>query len=536
MDTDVLIVGAGPVGLTLAFDLGRRGVRCTLVEKKSSPHMWPKMERCNPRSMEIFRRLGLSDRIRAAGMPAWMPLDVFIVLSLVEPPLVHLPYPSVQEAKERIRACHDGTMPLEPNQLISQYTLEPLLKAAVEAQPLVTVRYGCEFLSLAQDGRSVTAEVLEDGHRSKITAQYLVGCDGGTSSVRKQLGIKLAGEGNILQLRQALFHCEELFERIPIGKGRHYHVADTNATQLVMQDSTRHFTLHSVAEKDEDMAAIFERTIAMPIKYEMLYVGEWRQNLLLAEKYREGRVLLAGDAVHLVIPTGGLGMNTGVGDAFDLGWKLAGTIQGWGGQGLLDSYEIERRPVAANNIAAVRHASAGRRQWRSLCTPEIRDETPAGAALRQRVATIASSEQRKTHEMKGAEIGYHYSGSPLVASEQGDEPFYDFIEYKPSTSPGARLPHIWLPDGRAVHDCIGDGYTLLLLGNSTADGEPLADAFNSIGAPFSTIDLAGDEARSIYGYDLILVRPDLHVVWRANELPSNPKDLAAIATGHKLHS
>jgi hypothetical protein len=270
----------------------------------------------------------------------------------------------------------------------------------------------------------------------------------------------------------------------------------------------------------------------MPVKYEMLYVGEWRQNLLLADRYRNGRVLLAGDAVHLVIPTGGLGMNTGVGDAFDLGWKLAGTLQGWGGPGLLDSYEIERRRVGENNIAASRFASGGRRKWRSLCTPELRDNTPAGAELRARVAAVAELEQRKTHEMVGAELGYHYSGSPLVASEAGDQPPYDFIEYKPSTAPGARLPHAWLPDGHAAHDCIGDGYTLLRLGGCNADGGAVADAFGAFGAPFATVDLPGEEARTIYRRDLVLVRPDLHVVWRGNALPENSEALAASATGH----
>jgi 2-polyprenyl-6-methoxyphenol hydroxylase-like FAD-dependent oxidoreductase len=531
MDTDVLIVGAGPVGLTLAIDLGRRGVRCTLIEQKTAPHMWPKMERCNARSMEIYRRLGLAEQIRAAGLPASVPMDVFIVTSLVEPPLLHLPYPSVEQAKQQIAETNDGTLPLEPYQLISQYTLEPLLKSVAETLPSVTVRYGCEFLSFTQDERSVTAEVSEAGRMSAIAAQYLVGCDGGTSAIRKQLGFRLDGEGNILQLRQALYRCDELFERIAIGKGRHYHVADNQATQLIMQDSTRHFTLHSVVEKDEDMAAMFERTVAMPVQYEMLYVGEWRQNLLVADRFQDGRVLLAGDAVHLMIPTGGLGMNTGVGDAIDLGWKLAGTLQGWGGPGLLAAYEAERRPVGERNVGASRFASLGRRKWRSEWRPEITDHTPAGAAARAHLAAVADIEQRKTNEMIGAELGYHYAGSPLVVAEP-DAPPYDYIDYTSSTFPGVRLPHAWLPDGSAVQDRIGDGYTLLRLGGSTADPSPLAQAFAARGAPFAALDLAGKAVRDIYGYDLVLVRPDLHVVWRGNRPPDSPAALAAIATGN----
>ena len=187
----------------------------------------------------------------------------------------------------------------------------------------------------------------------ELTAQYLVGCDGGASVVRRQLGIKLSGEANLLQLRQALYRCDDLFDRIPIGKGRHYHVADAHNSFLIVQDSTRHFTLHAVVDSDDDMKTMFEQVVAMPVEYEMLYVGQWKQNLLLADSYAQNRIFLAGDAVHLVIPTGGLGMNSGVGDAIDLSWKLAATLQGWGGPGLLASYEIERRQIGDRNVACL---------------------------------------------------------------------------------------------------------------------------------------------------------------------------------------
>jgi 2-polyprenyl-6-methoxyphenol hydroxylase-like FAD-dependent oxidoreductase len=532
MDTDVLIVGAGPVGLTLAVELGRRGVRAMLIEQKPAPAKLPKMERCNARTMEIYRRMGLAERIRAAGLPAQCPMDVFIVTSLVDPPLLHLPYPSVEQAKREIAARNDGTLPLEPYQLISQYTLEPLLKSVAEALPSLSVRFGHEFISFAQNADAVSAQVQAGGKTSTVTAKYLIGCDGGTSAIRRQLGIQLDGEGNILQLRQALFHCAELFARIPIGKGRHYHVADAQSTQLIMQDDTRHFTLHSVVETDADMATMFEKTVAMPVQYEMLSVGEWRQNLLIADRYAEGRVFLAGDAVHLVIPTGGLGMNTGVGDAVDLGWKLAGTLQGWGGPGLLASYEAERLPVGARNVAASRYASLGRRKWRSQWKPEIRDKTPAGEAARAHLAAIADVEQRKTNEMIGAELGYRYAGSPIMWPEPGEPPKDDFIDYRPTTWPGTRLPHAWLDDGGAMQDRIGDGYTLLRLGGSRADGAGLKRAFAALGAPYAELDVPDRTAREIYGRDLILLRPDLHVVWRGNAPPDDPARLAATATGH----
>ncbi|MBV9971530.1 MAG: FAD-dependent monooxygenase, partial [Xanthobacteraceae bacterium] len=511
--TDVLIVGAGPVGLTLAVDLGMRGVPCTLVEQKEAPQFLPKMERCNARTMEIFRRMGLADRIRAAGLPADCPMDVFIVTSILEPPLLHLPYPSVTAAKREIAASTGASMPLEPYQLISQYTLEPLLKAVAETLPSVTVRYGTEFLEFTEHPDHVTAKLRDAAGTTDLSARYLAGCDGGASTVRKQLGIGLTGEGNLLELRQGLYRCDGLFERIPIGKGRHYHVADSRHTFLIVQDSTRHFTLHGVVEQDSDMVALFKETIAIPLPFETIHIGRWRQNLLVADSYGTDRVFLAGDAAHLVIPTGGLGMNTGCGDAIDLSWKLAATIAGWGGPNLLRSYAIERRQVGERNVAAARFASQGRRKWRSMWRPNIRDDTPEGAETRTALARVADVEQRKTNEMLGAELGYRYVDSPLIAAEPGEGPPHEYMEYVPSTWPGVRLPHVWLTDGTAVQDRIGygNGYTLLRFAGS-ADLTPLDKAFAALGAPYAVLDLGDERARDIYGHDLILVRPDLHIV------------------------
>jgi len=371
-----------------------------------------------------------------------------------------------------------------------------------------------------------------DAPQETIRAAYLAGCDGGSSTVRKQLGITLQGEGNIRKLRQALFRCDDLYERIPMGKGRHYHIADGPLFPfLILQDSARHWTLHAAASSDAEMAQIFKKSLAMPIAFEMLSVNEWTQHLLCAERYGEGRVFVAGDAAHLVIPTGGLGMNTGVGDAVDLSWKLAATLEGWGGPQLLASYEAERRPIGLRNVKASRAAMTGRLGWRAAYHSNIRDNTPDGAATRERMAALFDTEQRKVTEILGIEAGYRYGDSPIVWREPGEGPDPDNPAYVPTTWPGARLPHVWLSDGAALHDRLGSGYTLLRLGGTHSDTSGLERSFQELHAPLEVLDIVGERPRDIYQFDLLLIRPDLHVVWRGNHLRQDASKIARVSTG-----
>lgn len=536
MNASVIVVGAGPVGLALAINLGRAGIKTILLERNPEPQFLPKMERCNARSMEMFRRIGLSKKIRDAGLRADCPMDVFIVEDLTKPALLEEKHPSIQTFQQKIRECRDLSMPLEPYQLISQYTLEPLLKAEAEALQSVEVLFGHELIEFSQsdDGVSVRFED-SDGQPKTLMAAYLVGCDGGSSPIRKQLGIKLRGEGGILELQQALFYCEELFERLPHGngpgQGRHYHRADADHTFLIMQDSTKHWSLHATVPDAEAMKRKFEEIVGFPVDYELLSCAPWRQNLLLADRYREGRVFLAGDSVHLVIPTGGLGMNTGVGDAFDLAWKLIGTLKGWGGPELLDSYEIERRQIGDRNVGASRYANVGRQKWRSIATDEIFDGTDAGELIKRQLIQVADSEQRKGNRMIGAELGYRYVDSPCIDNIPGG-PEHRVGKYNPNVWPGSRLPHCWLDDGSALQDQLPETYVLLSLGKKSLDTSKLRQSYEKIGAPVTEVRIESDRLRDLYGFDFLVLRPDMHVVWRGNDAPQNPQEIASISTGH----
>ena len=529
---DVIVVGAGPVGFTLAIDLGRRGVRCLLLERDPSTKPYPKMDRSNARTMEVYRRIGIADEVRAAGFPPEAPMDVFVVTRLCDPPISRFPYPSVAQYRDQIRTCLDASMPLEPYQLVAQNDLEPVLRRAAERTPGVTVNFGRELVSFVQTSDEVVATTrTADGETSEACASYLVGADGGASTVRKQLGFALEGQGGIADLTQVILRSDELFDRIPIGAGRHYHFADHRIDRLVAQGNRRQFSLHTSLPPETDFGVLLTELAGFDFSFTIDHVIPWRLHLLVAERYREGRVLLAGDAVHLVIPTGGLGMNTGVGDAIDLSWKLAATLKGWAGPQLLDSYEIERRPVALRNREASAWASAGQPMWRSLLRSGVQWDTAEGEELKEQIREAAKVGLVRQYEMSGPELGYSYAGSPVVAAEAGNVAEWDLVRYVPHARPGVRVPHLWLADGTALQDVTGNDYTLLDLSGSAESGH-LERAFASIGAPLSVVRREEPHAAEVLGRSVLLLRPDLHIGWSGSELPPDADALAATVTGH----
>lgn len=290
--------------------------------------------------------------------------------------------------------------------------------SVAEGLSTVDVRFGWRVESLAQTDDGVTLEVVDpDGDVRHVSADWVVGADGGASTVRKALGIELRGDSNLGQQRQSLFYSDTLFDRIRAGKGKHYHVADEQIWGIVVQDDCKHFSMHVAADATDDEAELLRRVIGdNSVDFELISASNWTMRLMVADRYRDGRVFLAGDSAHLVIPTGGLGMNTGIGDAIDIAWKLEHVVKGFAPAALLDTYELERRAIGKRNVGASKFAFQGRTTWRRWRTPALSDDTDEGRA-RAELVEVAETEQRKSNSLLGIEAGYRYRDSPIVIDD-----------------------------------------------------------------------------------------------------------------------
>ncbi|MFN0305378.1 MAG: FAD-dependent monooxygenase [Burkholderiales bacterium] len=526
-DIPVLIVGAGPVGLVLAKELSHHGIRSTLIERNLDTTRWPKMDITNCRSMELLRRLGLEDGLRQVGVPARFSFDVIFSTGLAGREFARWAMPSVDAMRERIRAHNDGTMPCVPYQRCSQEVFEAWMKRLCEDDPLIDVRSGWRFDTLVQDDAGVTAEVMDTttNERRALRARYLVGCDGATSAVRKALDIPLQGRPVPRIARQVHFKSRDL--ALLHAHGQFWHIFFAAAGTLISQDEVDTWTVQRYYPPDSDPSGIpSEEVVASALGCSIaidrvLVTSVWQGNLLVADRYRAGRVFLAGDSAHQNIPTGGYGMNTGVGDAVDIGWKLAATLHGWGGPALLASYEVERRPVAVRNVArSDRHAGV-HVAWRSQMDRALLEaDTPEGAAHRASINAIIQTE-RGENEDHGIELGYRYDGSPVIAGETGDAPAWQSRTYVPTTWPGGRPPSVILEDGSFLFDRFGRGFTLLDFTGDPAASQ-LVNAAAARGVPLERVVIRDPHAHRLYERNLVLIRPDQHVAWRGDRVPDNP--------------
>ena len=520
INVPVVIAGGGPVGLTLACELAARGVRCTVVERNHTTTQHPKMDITNSRSMELFRRLGLAARLRAAAVPEDHPFDVSWVTTMAGSELHRFRYPSVAEARILIRGRNDGSQPVEPPMRVSQIEIEPVLKRAAEAASGVTVRFGTSFEELEQDADGVTV-LIRDAHTGlteRVRCLYLVGCDGGGSLVRQCLDIGLSGESRVMPRFMTHFRSDArpLLQRW----GRAWHYQSPLGT-LIAQNDHDLWTLHSRAPDDSALttvepSALLREFLGADIEHRVLVANRWSPHLLVADAYRQGRVLIAGDAAHQYIPTGGYGMNTGIGDACDLGWKLAAVLHRFAGPALLESYEAERRPVGLRNREGSRTHNLVRRRIAQLYQEAgIYRGTGSDAAVTDRLAQEISLIGNAENESTGIELGYAYSNSPAICADGREDAPDEPGHYVPSTVPGVRLPNVYLPDGTPLHDHLGRWFTLLAFGTSPSPA--IAAAAARRGLPLTVHRFDDPQLAAVYGQQQLLIRPDQHISWRGQE-------------------
>jgi len=515
--TQVVIAGGGPVGMTLAHDLAARGIRCLLAERNLTTTSHPKMDITNARTMELFRRAGLEDALRRVAVPEDHCFDVSWITRFTETELHRFRYPSVAESRAAYRARNDGTDPAEPAMRVSQVEIESVLRRAIEAHPLVEVRFGLEFEGVEQDAQGVTVTLRrrEDQGVETVRCGYLVGCDGGGSRVRTLLDVRLAGQARIMPRFMTHFRSDarELLQRW----GRAWHYQSAYGT-LIAQNDRDVWTLHTrvppgVAVDSVDPRALVTQFVGRDIPMQVLVANPWSPHLLVADSYRRGRVLMAGDAAHQYIPTGGYGMNTGVADAFDLGWKLAAVLHGWGGSALLDSYEVERRPVGIRNCDTSRRHNNVRVEIAGLYSPAIHGQDAEGDRLRALASASIAKLGNAENESLGIEMGFRYTGSPILPVGPEEDADFDPLRYIPRTDPGTRLPNVFLADGKPLHDLLGLWFTALVF--EEGSGRALQQAAEELCIPLKVVTVPLQWA-CLYGAPALLVRPDVYVAWRGS--------------------
>ena len=559
--SQVAIVGGGPVGLVLALFLDFHGVKSTIFNTEPEARWHPKGNGQNARTMELYRRLGFSDEVRRLGLPADHPFDQGYFTRLSSHEIYRFPMPSRDERIAMRRQMPVTDQLPEPMFHVNQMYVERYLLERVRKLPSVDVRFGWQVDWFTQDETAVHLHARRtDGTDEAIwTAAYAVACDGGRSFIRKTLGIAYEGD---VQKKDAYWAGQffSIYMRIPdlypkfVGHRRawmYWAVNPDPHTRGVL------FALNGVDEfmmlikpeggrTDVDTAEVADwvkRSIGADIPVEILGYHPWSAGqALVAERYKAGRIMIAGDAAHLFTPTGGFGMNTGIDDSSNLAWKLAAVLQGWGGSRLLDSYEAERKPIGYRNTGASRKYAS--RMHDAVVPEDVELDGPAGGAAREAASNL--SYVRKNHFVRpedqdavGVQIGGRYDGSPIIIAD-GEPPPDQFPEtydeYVPSGLPGGRAPHVWLDDirgmGSSLFDKLGRGFTLLRFNSRAADTTTLERAAAGRGIPLSILDVTLPEARELYGRDLALVRPDQYIAWRGDQLPNDLDALLACVTGH----
>jgi len=529
--TPVLIVGAGPIGLVMAMELGWRGIACTIIDQGDGSVDLPRGAMVSVRTMEYCRRWGITDRVAAAGFPPDYRLDMVYCTSLAGHLLERDPYPSMRERQHPPQSPEKRTWCPQP-------MFDPMLAREVARLGDVTMHYHCRLEGFEQSADAVLARTVDvrTGERGEIAARYLVGCDGAASFVREAAGIGQDGDflGYSINI---FFRCPGLLGAHDKGQAERYLFVGRTGTwgniTVVDGHSTWRLTVIGGAGKFDlaafDPAEHVRRALGRDdVPFELIAVKPWRRSETLARQFRQGRVLLAGDAAHTMSPTGGFGMNTGCIDAMNLGWKLEAVLAGWGGDHLLDSYEAEQGPVVRRNARA---STSNYDLWvgvRAICGA-ILDDDAEGERVRHEVGRRLKESLREEWECLGVMLGYRYDDSPICIADGSPAPPDPVSDYVPSARPGARAPHAWLPDGRSTLDLFGRGFTLLTFGGG--DAEAILDEARAQGVPMRLEPIESPEIAALYERRLVLVRPDGHVAWRGDAAPADVGSMLRIVRG-----
>jgi 2-polyprenyl-6-methoxyphenol hydroxylase-like FAD-dependent oxidoreductase len=539
----VLIAGAGPVGLTLAADLAWRGVRSLVVDPQVEVHPHPRAISIGVRSMEHFRRLGLDQRTIDAGVPRSRPLDVVYVTRLLGQEIFRFRIPSIDAlARDRdalARAIPETAASPYYKTWTAQAPLERMLRAHNASLPEVRMSFGWRIDKFEERADAVEAQLIEDatGRIESVSARHLAGCDGANSAVRAGLGIRLEGRGTLGDARGIYFRSAALDARLRADPAVMYWVLAPGCGGAIYTinggDAWVYNRYPSQGEPIDagDPVDLVRNAIGEALDIEILSVQNWLPRQLVAERYGSRRVFLAGDACHLFVPTGGFGMNTGIGDAADLAWKIAAVEEGGGGGRLLASYDAERRPVGRfNTLEAADNYERSGELFRVPASIEADDA--AGDAARAAVAAKLPPKIKHFAPI-GVHLGYRYEDSPLIVPDGTPPPPMEAASYTASSRPGHRAPHAWLADGRSTLDLFGRGFVLLRFGGAAPDGEIMQSAARAAGVPLSIVSVDDPAIAALYERRLVLVRPDGHVAWRSDAEPEDAATLIARIAGGK---
>lgn len=530
---DVVISGGGPFGLMLANELGRRGISAALFDEKPSTAFNPQANATQARTMEHFRRLGFAEEIRALGLPDDFPTDIAYFTRYAKHELARFRLPSSKEARQRVSALSGSWSAAELPHRVSQKFVERVLRKHAEALDGISINYGWRITDFAEapDGVSVTAEDVETGSVRVVRGKYLIGGDGARSFVRRQLGIRYEGDGGAVRdffggrMFALYLDCPAFYEVVPFAPAwMNVAVNQERRAFMAAVDGRGEFAFHTQLRdgeneeeiSDETALDMFRQAVGYPVEARILSRGTWTAGYaLVAESYRRGRMFLGGDAVHLFTPAGGLGYNTAVDDAVNLGWKLAATLKGIAGPYLLDSYEIERRPNAIRNTGFAKQFAESIGLY--VPPPGLEADTPEGEELRAQAGAYLETHGRAEFNIPGITFGARYDTSPIILAEQGSQTEDLPSVYAPTASPGGRAPHFWIDQTTSLYDLFGFEWTLLRLGDQPPLGKALASEAAMAGMDLTVVDVPSQELAHLYDASLALIRPDQVVAWRGND-------------------